>query len=78
MSKPAATPRKPLSSPPHPLAGYYQDATGGRFWVPSRASFALYRLGPDSQPLDPESPLQDDPAKFAAAVAFGTFARINH
>lgn len=70
--------KQALGSPPHPLAGYYQDATGGRFYVPSRPAFALFRLGPDSQPLDPESPLQDDPAKFQAALAFGTFTRINH
>lgn len=70
--------RAALGSPPHPLAGYYQDQTGGMFWVPSRPAFALYRLGADGQPLDPESPLQDDPAKFETARAFGTFTRINH
>jgi len=71
--------RKPtLSSPPHPLAGYYFDSTGARFYVPSRPAFALFRLGADSQPLTPESPLQDDPAKFEAALDFGTFTRINH
>jgi hypothetical protein len=77
MSKQPA-PRKPLSAPPHPLAGYYHDKTGGMFWVPSKPDFALYRLDANSEPIDPESPIQNKPDEFKAALAYGTFTRINH
>lgn len=76
MKRPA--PKRPLGQPPHPLAGYYRDSTGSLFYVPSKPAFALFRLDANSEILNPNSPLQDDPAKFAAAVGFGTFTRINH
>lgn len=67
-----------LAPPPTPHAGYFRDTTDKLYWVPSRTNFALYRLSPDFEPVDIDSPVLTDVAEFEKQLGHQTFTRIKH
>lgn len=73
-----ASAARALAQPPHPLAGYYVDKVGGKFWVATQPTFALFRCNAEWGPVDPDSPIQNDAEQFEKALRMGTFTRINH